>query len=394
MRRFLIVAASAVALLWTAVPATPQTESQNERFAQTVVRQLLNVQGGKVLVVFGNPEHVTLAEDIATEAFAIGANAVVTLASNRMNKMYYQKVPSRYDSLPPTGGLRVLGIADDIVSIDLPFDPSVVAGVPASRIADVAKAGNAFTSETLKRSIPTVSIGNGILPSAANARQYGVSERVLSDVFWSGLNTNYSQLSRDVNAVAAAIQGARVRVTARNGTDLSFTAGSSPAETNDGIVSAADRSKGGTAVQKQLPAGDVYFRPQEGTTNGTLVFGDARFNGVVVSGLTLHMSAGRVTSQTVRTGSSEFERMYGAGGAGRDQLAFFDIGSNRSMHVPAAGQWGPGPSMAAGYVTIGIGNDLFLGGSNGSAFAFSSNVPNATVTVNGKTIVSNGTLRL
>ncbi len=85
-------------------------------------------------------------------------------------------------------------------------------------------------------------------------------------------------------------------------------------------------------------------------------------------------------------------KLYSAGGAGRDQFAYIDFGTNRSMRVPA-GQWGPGPSMAARYMTLSIGSNLGFGGTDRSAFAFASNAPNATVTVNGKSLIENGTLQ-
>lgn len=54
----------------------------------------------------------------------------------------------------PKGDLRLLGIADETVAIDFPFDPSVNQGVPASRIAAATNAGNALTAYILKRSVP------------------------------------------------------------------------------------------------------------------------------------------------------------------------------------------------------------------------------------------------
>jgi leucyl aminopeptidase (aminopeptidase T) len=65
---------------------------------------------------------------------------------------------------------------------------------------------------------------------------------------------------------------------------------------NDGSVSAGDLRRGGAALQKQLPAGDVYVRPQPESVNGTIVFGNTKFNGTTVTGLTIRFSAGRITS--------------------------------------------------------------------------------------------------
>lgn len=391
--RAVVAIMSSLLLLCAVVPGASQSAQSNQQFSTKLVHQLLGVRPGNVVVISADPTHIGMAEDIATSVAAVGAFPIVAYGSNRMNRMYFDRVPARFDSLTPTAQLRLASIADELVTIDFPFDPSVVAGVPASRIAALATAGKGVTSYVLKRNIPSIDIGNGILPSEATAKQWGVSLDVLSALFWSGLNADYTQIRRDATAVATMMAGAQsVHVTSPNGTDLRFALTGHAAELNDGIISGADRARGGVAVQKQLPARDVYFLPKLGSANGTLVFGASRLNGVLVSGLTLHIADGKVTSMSAQTGMDAVNKFYQAADAGRDAFAFVDVGTNRSMHVPATGTWGPGPSMAAGYVTMGIGSNLGFGGSDRSSFAFSSNVPNATVTVGGKGLVSGGTL--
>jgi hypothetical protein len=48
--------------------------------------------------------------------------------------------------------------------------------------------------------------------------------------------------------------------------------------------------------------------------------------------------------------------------------------------------------MPAGMITLGTGYDLFMGGSDASSFSFASNIPQATVTVDGKPIIAQGRL--
>lgn len=393
MRAFTVAVLSSVLLLSATVPGASQGAQSSQQFANKLVHQLLGVRPGNVVVITADPTHIALAEAIATSVFAMGAFAIISYGSNGLNRMYFERVPARFDSLSPKGALRLLQIADETVAIDFPFDPSVVAGVPASRIAALNAAGNATTEYVIGHGLPGIDIGNGILPSQATARTYGVSTSVLSALFWSGLNADYAQIHRDATAVASAMGGNSVRLTAPNGTNLTFALSAQPIEVNDGIISEADRARGGTAVQKQLPAGDVDFVPKSGTTNGTLVFGATRVNGTLVSGLTLHFADGKITSMSAASGMTTLNNLYKAGDAGRDELGAVDVGTNRSMHVPASGTWGPGPSMAAGYVTLTLGNNLGFGGSNRSSFTFISNVPNATATVNGKRLVSDGTLQ-
>jgi len=392
MRFFLVGIVSSLLLLCATLPGASQSAQSNQQFANKLVHQLLGVRAGNVVLISSDPTHIALAEEIATSISAMGAYPIIVYGSNHLNRLYFDRVPARFDSLTPKAQLRLLQIADENVTIDFPFDPSVVAGVPASRLAALTAAGNAATTYITNHSLPSIDIGNGILPSAATAQNYGVGTNVLSTLFWSGLNADYTQIHRDASAVATALDGGSVRLTAPNGTNLSFALMGTAAELNDGIISAADRARGGAAVQKALPAGDVYFLPKPGTANGTLVYGATRLNGVLVSGMTLHFANGKITSMSATSGKATLDKLYEAGDAGRDELATVDVGTNRSMHVPATGAWGPGPSMAAGYVTLGLGNNLGFGGGDRSSFVFSSNVPNATITVNGKPLVSGGTL--
>jgi hypothetical protein len=49
--------------------------------------------------------------------------------------------------------------------------------------------------------------------------------------------------------------------------------------------------------------------------------------------------------------------------------------------------------MAAGAVTVGFGDNQFIGGSNVSDFGMSGAIAGATVSVDGRAIVENGVLK-
>lgn len=192
--------------------------------------------------------------------------------------------------------------------------------------------------------------------------------------------------------MSAASSGSHtIHITAPNGTNFTFRTVAGSAVMNDGQYSQANWRKGGAALQKQLPAGDVVFLPVAGSANGTIVLAPVNYFGTLVSGMTLRFKNGKVVSMHAARGEDIVRRYYATGGAGRDELAYADFGVNRSMQV-GAGNWGIGPSMAAGFVTMSIGGNFGLGGSNRSPFFFGSNVPNATVSVESTKVVVNGQL--
>lgn len=372
--------------------ARAQTAGQADQLANKLVHDVLHVKPNQIVVITGDTSSLPIIESLVTALREAGAFGITDIGTTREAALYYQRVPAKYDSQPPKDFLTLARIADAIVNIQFPFDPSVTKNVPPARLNATAAAFNVYTDYVLKRPVPSVFLGNGLMPSAQSAKFFGVSEDQLSSLFWSGVNTDYNALRRDGNKTYAAVTRARsVHLTAPNGTDFTFTALSNAGQINTGTISDTDRQKGGIFVQKQLPAGDVYFIPRAGTANGTIVFGPTNVNGTDVNSFKVTFRNGKLVSMHASGGGTEIAKFYATGGAGRDELGWVDLGVNRSMSVPA-GRWGAAPSMAAGYITAGVGNNLGVGGSDRSPFAFASNVPNATVAVDGKAFVRNGKL--
>lgn len=377
-----------------ASPVMMETAPQHARyasFARKIVRDVLHAKQGHVVVLAGAPNYLELMEDTAIELRKIGAFSVIAYGSNRINRMYYADVPARWDSQTPRDLLRLASIADAIVFFDYPNDPKLYASFPPARVAAVNKAGAAAFASTLSRNIPFIDVGNGLTPSPVLAEMTGVTEEQLSDLFWNGLNVDFARLGRDARAMQTALQAARsIHVTARNGTNITFSATGSTMFRNDGTIGPDDRARGGAALQKYLPAGDVFFIPAPGSARGTVTFGTEYFGGKKVSGMTMRFSGGRMTSMHAGEGEDQVRKLYAAGGPDRDEFTFADFGVNRAVSYPAGSAVFAG--MAAGMVTLGIGGDNTIGGKNTSPFGFAGYIPNATVTVDGRKVIANGKL--
>ncbi|MDT8395788.1 MAG: peptidase [bacterium] len=109
------------------------------------------------------------------------------------------------------------------------------------------------------------------------------------EMFFGSMNVDWASLSASTRSLAGALAGAdRCEVRAPNGTEVVFTVSGRPVIPDGGILT-YKRAFG------NLPAGEVFMAPVEGTTEGTLVldWGPlARF----VKPLTVRIEAGRAVS--------------------------------------------------------------------------------------------------
>ncbi len=79
---------------------------------------------------------------------------------------------------------------------------------------------------------------------------------------------------------------------------------------------------------------------------------------------------------------------YDAAGAGKNELSIIDFGCNSAIKADKLESFVP-----AGNVTIGIGGNLWAGGTNKEPFGMTLFLPGTTILLDGKAIVENGTLK-
>ena len=158
-----------------------------------------------------------------------------------------------------------------------------------------------------------------------------------------------------------------------------------PIVVSDGVISADAMKTGGAACWAGLPAGEVMLTPIPGTAEGKVVIDRD------IQGLTLTFKGGKLTSMTAKSGLEREKALYDAAGPGKESLGSVDIGMNPNVHlVPGSRMvaW-----MAAGVVTLWMGNNTSAGGENNVNYAMPYFLPGSTVEVDGKPLVEKGVLK-
>ncbi len=380
----------------TATAASPtKAPTDLEQLAGRVVTQSAGVKEGEVVLINGQPTDAELLENLAVHVRKAGAFPIVSYFTDRLEKRMFFDVPAQYDAQQDEAALGLAGIADVLINVNNSTTENVLDGADPARLAARAKAGEAIGQAMLKRGVRTVEIGNNLYPTPWRAQRYGMSADDLSKLFWNGVNMDYAAVQTQGDKVKAALAaGDAVHITNPNGTDLKLSIKGRPVLVSDGVLSDAERKAGGAAASAYLPAGEVYTSPVAGSAEGKVIQTRSFFRGKAIDNLTLTVSGGKVTAMTGSgDGWADYKATYDAATDPRkDAFGFIDLGINPNVKLPAnssIGTWIP-----AGAVTVGAGNNSWAGGDNTVPWSSTLFLPGSTVTLDGKTIVESGTLKL
>ena len=279
-----------------------------------------------------------------------GAFPLMTEVSDDFARRSFEEVPAKYDSQKPLLDFKITEIANIFITIDPDGPNDALRGVPAERIARRAAAGASLPEMMMKRNIRQVNLGNGLVPSADNAKQWGITTEQASAIYWKGVNTDYEKLEWTADSVSKALMGSKLHVTNPNGTDITVDISGRPVFASDGAISDEDIKRGGPAVMVYLPAGEVYVTPMPGTAEGRLVADHYFFQGKAIEKLELTFTKGKLTGMKAASGLDAIKALYNATeGRSKDEFAVVDIGINPDVELV------PGSKMI-GWMPAGHGH--------------------------------------
>jgi aminopeptidase len=395
MKQFFAVLIFFMGLLFLAEAQTKPAKSaavDYEALAQKLVNQCGNIHEGEIVMINGGVNDLELLEDIAVNVRKIGAFPLLTIGSDRMTRRMYNDVPTKFDTQNPELSLKLFSFVTAMINVDYSQAPGLLADVAPERFVTMGNANEPVTELLMKRNIKGVSLGNGLYPTDAQAKQFGMTKAELSDIFWKGVNTDYTKLETTANNLRRVLSGGKeVHLTNANGTDLKLRIENRQAFASDGSLSAEDLSGGYASSQVYLPAGEVFIAPVAGTAEGKVVVDRVFYQDKEALGVTLMFQKGKLISMTAKSGLESLKAMYDAAAAGKEDFAYIDLGINPDVKIK------PGSKLVAwmptGMVTVGIGNNVWAGGENKNSFGFPFFLPGSTVKLDGKVLVENGVLK-
>jgi leucyl aminopeptidase (aminopeptidase T) len=382
----------AVLLSTQALVAQP-TSKDLDALAHKLVTLCVDIKEGENVLVIGSVRDIELLENIAVHVRKVGAFPIISVGSDRLTRRMFVDVPEKFDAQKPELDAKLADIFNSIISVETGEVEGLLADISPERFAIRAKAYEEITKLFQDRKVRSVNLGNGLYPTETLAKRFKVSKKDLADIFWKGVNVDFKSLQTTGEAVRKSLEnGKQIRITTSAGTDLTFEIQGRPINISDGVISEEDMNRGPGNYDVWLPAGEVYLTPITGTAEGKVVVEKHFSEGKVIEGLTLTFKAGKVVSITAKSGLERLKKVYDAANAGKEDFAFIDFGINSNVKIPSGSEmvaW-----MPAGMVTVGIGDNIWLGGENSVGYSLTLFLTGATVTVDGVAIITNGVLKL
>ena len=356
--------------------------------ARSIIRESLQAKPNEPIIIQAGTHTVDLATQVALEAYKVGADPAILLETDDV--FYGQFKYLNEDQLRQTSA-HCLGIADYVRSyvwIRGVENPAPMRRVPQSKWAAMFDGEEAHHRKNLEKKQKQVGVALGAV-TRARAKTYGFNYAAWKRMTEDAISINYAGLRKTGDVLSAMFRRpAQVRVKADNGTDLRFRLAGEirPPFMDDGVLSEEDLAIGNTTTS--LPAGGIFTAPVEESAKGTFV-ADVRVPqvGTLIEGISWTFQDGKVVDFIAKRNLKNAQLNYAGASGAKDRFGSFGIGLNSKIVPGFLNSY-----YARGVVSIGIGDNRDLGGSNESSYGFSGYHAHATVTVDGKPIVEEGRL--
>lgn len=210
---------------------------------------------------------------------------------------------------------------------------------------------------------------------------------ITKEVMIRGLNADYKKISElSLKLKEILEKGKRVRVTTKLGTDISFSIEGRTSYASKGLFHAKGESG-------NLPTGETFLAPVEGTANGVfIVDGSMAGLGLVKnSNIYITVENGFATKITGKKTAKKLVKMLDAAGPEARNIAEFGIGTNHAAKLSGVLLE---DEKVLGTIHIALGNNKSMGGSVGVALHLDGVVKKPTVYLDDTLLMKKGKLIL
>lgn len=221
------------------------------------------------------------------------------------------------------------------------------------------------------------------------ARQWGLNQQKWDESLLRASLVDPEQMAKSGARLANRFhRGKRVRVTHPNGTDVEVGLAGAAPRVQDGRPHPWTKGEPRSGMLTAVPSGLIDILLDSETAEGSF-YANRRTNiwWNWHEGGMLKFAAGRLTSHSLEEGGDWVDRQYEKGSAGKDRTSLLSLGLNPAVRdVPNLER------SECGSVSLQIGGNQGLGGTNGSSFFNWFTLAGSDVSIDGTPVIRAGRL--
>jgi leucyl aminopeptidase (aminopeptidase T) len=219
--------------------------------------------------------------------------------------------------------------------------------------------------------------------ASANGVRIATFPGITKEVMIRGMNADYKSISkRSIKLKEILETGSKIKVTAPAGTDISFSIEGRTSYASKGLFHAKGESG-------NLPTGETFLAPVEGTSNGVFVT-DGSFAGLGLiknTNIRIEVENGYATKITGGTLAKKLIKMLDEVGRDARNIAEFGIGTNDSAKLSGVLLE---DEKVMGTVHIALGNNVSIGGNVNVPLHLDGVIKKPTIWMDDKLIMKDG----
>jgi leucyl aminopeptidase (aminopeptidase T) len=361
------------------------------RLARQITQRGLRIQKGDVVMIAGGAHTIPIMEALALETARAGGHYNLQLQSQRLLRAELTEIPEEYVGLPPKFFADWLQSTTVYVGLPGLTDPEAAfADVPQARLA---KWNAGFSAIHAMLNESPVRGAYVEYPSASMAALVEMDPDRFAQMQLAAIGADPEAMARTGQALEAKVRNARaVRITSPAGTDLRLTLAGRPGILDAGMLSpGAEKEKLFAKRWFVLPGGNFGVAPTETSATGVLVIPRDKCKFRPLRDARYEFSTGMLTRVTAAEGEACIKEQLESYGENIRRIGFVGIGLNPGLAVVEQGG-DYRPYNAAGMVSVLLGDNRLLGGTNEveGGMGFGLPIVGATVEVDGQIIVRDG----
>jgi leucyl aminopeptidase (aminopeptidase T) len=367
----------------------PETPSKLHRdAARNVVTRYLKVRAGENAIIESWGHTLPIASAMVDEVRRVGGNALFFYNDEDAWWRAIDRKQSKLLGRPNAPEWAALRAADVYVNIWGPGDADRIEKLP-DRPGNEAFASNwPWYGVARKAGLRGVRMTAGFV-TEGRARQWGVDRARWEERVQRASLVDPEELAKSGARLGKALsRGRKVRITHSNGTDLEVALAGVAPRLSDGRPHPYVQGDSLAGMLQQVPAGTLDVVLDSKTAEGSF-HANRRTNiwWTWHAGGSLEFGGGRLASYSFESGEREFTRQYKKGTAGKDRTSVLKLGLNPAVEdVPNL------ETVEGGSVSLQIGGNRYLRGTNGSSFFSWFSLAGSEIAIDGTPVIRAGKL--